>query len=160
MHFYRCAIVLQVRPASVAGYTLCNFNNLLSSQQATLHDMTLINLVTTRSLLSVDCTMKMQTESKAATYVNWPQCAKIKHERHSYWLFCWWKWHQQSHCEMVIRSFLMCQNFITCLQDHDNGQPWICLTMLQKTIVWVPRLKISPHFWLSFVWDCWNPQSV
>lgn len=38
--------------------THCDFNKLMSSQQATLYDVDLIDLVTTWSLLCGGCTMK------------------------------------------------------------------------------------------------------
>lgn len=58
------------------GDTLCDFNNLISSQHPTLYIMNLIYLGATWSLLCTYCTVKTQTE--ATIYVNRCERARIK----------------------------------------------------------------------------------
>lgn len=48
--------------------THCNFNNLITPQQATLCDMDVINRGTTQSLLPVDGMMKTQTDFQPTPY--------------------------------------------------------------------------------------------
>lgn len=69
------------------GCTLCNFNSLLESQQATRCDVDPRGLATTWVLLCAECTMKTSTKWQP-TYVNQRQWAREQH-------------HQRRFCQLV-----------------------------------------------------------
>lgn len=57
----------------------------------------------------------------------------------------WW----QKHCKMVIPNFCHRRSFMAGylrLQDRDNGHPWTCLVVRQRTTVLGPRTKIWARF--------------
>lgn len=76
----------------MAGYTVCDFNNPISSHQATLYGNKFNKVGYDMNLLCADCMMKMQPTSMQNN-------AKIKcHEHNFYWLV---SWSQQQHCDKV-----------------------------------------------------------
>lgn len=66
----------------LVSYTLCDFNNPISSQQATVCDVNLINM---KFAVRRFCTMKTQTERQPTIYLNQRQRSRIKRMKQHSW---------------------------------------------------------------------------
>lgn len=103
--------------------THCDFNNIISSQQATLHDV-----------MFAVCRVhaQMQTELQPTMYVNRHQCTRIKrHQRHR--LVSWRRSQQRSHHETVTPKFWHCQNFIAVYLRSNDCDSHVCTCLTLRT---------------------------
>lgn len=130
---------------SKAGYTHSHFNNLISSKPATLLNIDLTHLGVIWSLLCANCMMKTQTELQPTTCMNLHQWNVVIIS------FGWLVDVDHSSSHAVRWSCQLCDtvNFIAVYlwsQDHDNCNPWTCLTVQDRTTVLEPRSKVSKFF--------------
>lgn len=108
--------------------------------------MDLTHLGVTRSLLCANCMMKTQTELQPTTCRNLHQWNVV--------IIISFGWlvnvdHSSSHA--VRWSCQLCDNVnfsavYLWSQDRDNCNPWICLTVQDRTTVLEPRSKVSKFF--------------
>lgn len=117
---------------SYAGYRLCDFNILLSSQQARVH----IKDLTTWVRHAV-CRLH---DEKPTMYVNQCQRTRSKHQ-------------QRSHCETVILNFRHCQNFV-CFgaTTRDVSPRLVTLSLKQPKI----SQRIPDIRWIWRVCEPWR----
>lgn len=168
----KCLIVVPLWPTllvlklqiSLIDYTLSFYSNLTSSQQVTLHNIDLINLGMTWSLLCAKCTTKTQATLQSMMYMNHYQCARTQcYEHNFYWLASWLRLQQQSHSKMIIPDFWRCQNFTAgylWLKHCDSGHHWISQSQSNVVQPFCSQVQRHRHVSLTMLIFCLGQSKI